>query len=53
MRRAAVSEPSEPKNPVAIKTDALKNTVAVKQAVVENGNLGVGFIEKFAVNINS
>mgnify|MGYP003693982693 CR=1 FL=1 len=42
----------EPENSAAIKTDALKNTVAVKQAVVENGNLSAGLVEKFAIDIN-
>src|ERR1700730_18027308 len=35
-----------------VKTNALKNSIAVKQAMIENRNLGVAFRIKFSVDVN-
>ena len=35
-----------------VKADALKHAVAVKQAVIEHGNLGVRFVHELAVEID-
>ena len=42
----------EPENIAAVEPDALENAVAVQQAVVEHGHLGLGLVDEFAIEIN-
>ncbi len=39
------------KNVAGVKTNAFKNSVTVKQAMIEHGNLGLAFGIKFSVDI--
>jgi hypothetical protein len=40
------------KDATVVKTDAFKNAITIKQAVIEDRNLGFGLIEEFAVNVD-
>ena len=42
----------QPEHPPLIKSDAFKNPVAVKQAVIEHGDLGVFLVIELSVQIN-
>jgi hypothetical protein len=42
----------ESKNPAVVKTNALKNSVAVQKTVIEHGNFRLRFRDEFAVEIN-
>ena len=42
----------EPKNIPAIEPDALEDAVAIEQAVIEHGHLGLGLIHKFTVEVD-
>jgi hypothetical protein len=42
----------EAEDVAAVETDALKNTVAIKQTVVEHGHFGIGAVDKLAIEIN-
>ena len=39
-------------DPAVVKTDPLKNSVAIKQAVIEHGNFGIALGIKFPVDVN-
>ena len=40
------------KDAAIVKANAFENAVAVKQAVIEDRNLGVGLVEKFSVDVD-
>ena len=40
------------KDAAVVKADALKDAVAIKQAVIEHGNFGVGLIDELAVEVD-
>src|SRR4051812_24866022 len=42
----------EAEDTTVVKADALKNAIAVKQAMVEHGNFRLGLRHKFSVEIN-
>src|ERR1700738_471119 len=42
----------QPENAAVVKTDSLENSVAVKQTVVENGNLRFSLGIKFSVDVD-
>ena len=42
----------EQENAAVVKADAFKDAVAVEQAVIEHGNLGVRLIDELAVEID-
>ena len=56
MRLGGIKQPVnvllELEDAAVVDADAFKNAVAVKQAVVKHGHLGVALVEIFAVNID-
>ena len=42
----------EQEDAAVVKPDALEDAVAIEQAVIEHGNLGVGLIDELAVEID-
>ena len=42
----------EPEDPARVRPDALEDPVAVEQTMIEDADLGVGFVEQFAADID-
>ena len=42
----------QPEDAAVVKTNAFENSIAIEQTVIEDRNLGVGLVEKFAVDVN-